>query len=81
MFTFSSIIPVLAAAGIDTTMMLGLAVVGILFLVALSGIGGKPKKKKYCPFCGRQIEFLPLPKGAKLICPFCGEAADTNPKD
>jgi hypothetical protein len=81
MLTLSIIIPVLAAAGVDSTMMLGLVVVGILFLTALTGIGGKPKKKKYCPFCGRQIEFLPLPKGAKLICPYCGEAADTNPKD
>jgi len=80
MLTLSMIIPVLAAAGVDSTMMLALVVVGILFLIALTGRGGKPKKKKYCPFCGRQIEFLPLPKGAKLFCPYCGEAADSNPR-
>jgi hypothetical protein len=79
MLTLSMIIPVLAAAGTDPTMMVALVVVGLLFLTAFAGIGAKPRKKKYCPFCGRQIEFMKLPKGAKLICPYCGEAADSNP--
>ena len=79
MLTLSIIITVLAAAGADPTMMVALVVVGLLFLTALTGIGAKPRKKKYCPFCGRQIDYVKLPKGAKLICPYCGEAADSNP--
>ncbi len=79
MLTLSIIISVLAAAGADPTMMLALVVVGILFLTAFAGIGAKPRKKKYCPFCRRQIDYVKLPKGAKLNCPYCGETADSNP--
>ena len=56
-----------------------LIIVGLLLLIALAEAGAPPRKKKYCPFCRRRIEFMKLPKGAKLICPYCGEAADTNP--
>ena len=56
-----------------------LIILGLLLLTAVAGIGAKPRKKKHCPFCGRHIEFMKLPKGAKLICPYCGEAADANP--
>ena len=56
-----------------------LVILGLLLLTALAGIGAQPRKKKYCPFCRRRIEFMKLPKGAKLICPYCGEAADANP--
>jgi hypothetical protein len=56
-----------------------LVILGLLLLTALAGTAAQPRKKKYCPFCGRHIEFMKLPKGAKLICPYCGEAADTNP--
>ncbi len=76
---FSMIIPVIAAAGADPTMMLAFVVVGLLFLTALAGIGSTLRKKKYCPFCGRQIDHVKLPKGAKLKCPYCGETADSNP--
>ncbi len=79
MLTLSIIIPVLAAAGADPTMMVAVVVVGLLLLTALTGIGAQPRKKKYCPFCRRQIEFMKLAKGAKLICPYCGETADSNP--
>ncbi len=56
-----------------------LVIVGLLLLTALAGTAAQPRKKKYCPFCRRRIEFMKLPKGAKLICPYCGEAADSNP--
>ena len=56
-----------------------LIILGLLLLTALASIGSQPRKKKHCPFCGRRIEFMKLPKGAKLICPYCGEAADANP--
>lgn len=81
MLTLNIIIPVLAAAGADPTVMIAFVVVGLLFLTALTRIGAQPRKKKYCPYCGRQIDYVKLPKGVKLICPYCGEAADTNPKD
>jgi len=56
-----------------------LIILGLLLLTAVAQVGAKPKKKKHCPYCGRPIEFLKLPKGSKLICPYCGEAADVNP--
>ena len=62
-----------------TMLTVALVILGLLLLTALAGIGAQPRKKKYCPFCGRHIEFMKLPKGAKLICPYCGEAADANP--
>ena len=79
MLTFSIIIPVLAAAGADPSMLVAFVVVGVLLLTALTGIGAQPRKKKYCPFCRRQIDYVKLPKGAKLLCPYCGETADSNP--
>ncbi len=79
MLTFSIITLVLAAAGADPSMLVALVVVGLLLLTALTGIGSQPRKKKYCPFCRRQIDYVKLPKGAKLNCPYCGETADSNP--
>jgi hypothetical protein len=65
MLIISMIIPILAATGVDPMMMVVLVVVGLI-LIAVSGIGAKPRKKKYCPFCGRNI-------GSAKTCPYCGE--------
>ena len=41
-------------------------IVGLLVLAAISGVGVKPIKKIFCPFCGRKI-------GSAKECPYCGQ--------
>jgi hypothetical protein len=41
-------------------------IVGMLLLLAVSGVGVKPIKKIFCPFCGRKI-------GSAKECPYCGQ--------
>jgi hypothetical protein len=41
-------------------------IVCLLLLTAFAGIGAGPRKKNYCPFCGRKI-------GSAKECPYCGE--------
>ena len=43
-----------------------LVIVGLLLLTVFSGVGVKPIKKIFCPFCGRRI-------GSAKECPYCGE--------
>lgn len=43
-----------------------LVIVGLLVLTAFASIGAGPRKRKYCPFCGRNI-------GSEKQCPYCGE--------
>jgi hypothetical protein len=43
-----------------------LIIVCLILLTAFAGIGAGPKKKKFCPFCGRKI-------GSEKQCPYCGE--------
>jgi hypothetical protein len=56
MFTFSLIV---------------LVIVGLLLITAFSGIGVKPIKKIFCPFCGHKI-------GSAKECPYCGEKVDSK---
>ena len=44
-----------------------IVIVCLLLFIALTGIGAQPRKKKYCPFCGRKIDSL-------KTCPYCGES-------
>jgi len=48
-----------------------LIILGLLLLTALSRIAAQPRKKKYCPFCGRKIDSLKK-------CPYCGENVDSK---
>ena len=51
MFTFSLVVAV---------------IVGLLLLTTFARIGAGPRKKIFCPFCGRKI-------GSAKECPYCGE--------
>jgi len=46
-------------------------IIGLLFLTAFAGIGAGPRKKIFCPFCGRKI-------GSAKECPYCGEKVDSK---
>jgi hypothetical protein len=48
-----------------------LVIVGLLLLAAFSGIGVKPIKKIFCPFCGHKI-------GSAKQCPYCGQNVDSK---
>jgi hypothetical protein len=56
MFTFSLIV---------------LVIVGLLLLTTFSGIGVKPIKKIFCPYCGHKI-------GSAKECPYCGEKVESK---
>jgi hypothetical protein len=56
MFTFSLIV---------------LVIVGLLLLTTFAGIGAGPRKKIFCPFCGRKI-------GSEKTCPYCGENVESK---
>ena len=53
-------------------------VVGILFLSAFATVGAGQRKKKYCPFCGRKMDYIKMPKGVKLLCPNCKEPVESS---
>jgi len=48
-----------------------LVILGLLLLTALAGVVSQPRKRKYCPFCGRKIDSLKK-------CPYCGENVESS---
>lgn len=61
-----------------TLSVIALVIVGILFLSACATVGAGQRKKKYCPFCGRKMDYIKLPKGVKLLCPNCKEPVESS---
>jgi hypothetical protein len=66
MLTFGFICLMLAPSGGESTWLIVLVVLGILFLLALAGSGNRSRPRmRYCPYCGGRVNYPDRPRGRR----------------